>query len=255
MSETIIAALTTAERKELRARAHHLNPVVIIGDAGLTDAVLAEAARAISVHELIKLRVLGDDRELRAALMQRVCEALGCAPVQMIGKLLVVYRAKPKGEASDARDGPHVPKKIAGSGGKARAKTSPRKAAGPGRLKDDRPAAAAARPARATGRAAEGGARTESTALRASRIRFVDADAGRSGSTGRGDASGAKPAARPVAKAVGGRATVWKRIEPAQEGRPTLHKSRASKSTQGTGRPAGRTGARAANPRARTKKR
>ena len=73
--------LTPAERKELRARAHHLKPVVMIGEAGLTEAVLAEARRAIEVHELLKIRVLGDDRELRQSMMQQVCEALSCAPV------------------------------------------------------------------------------------------------------------------------------------------------------------------------------
>ncbi len=58
-------ALTPADRKALRARAHHLDPVVMIGDAGLSRAVLAEADRALGAHELIKIRVLGDDRAQR----------------------------------------------------------------------------------------------------------------------------------------------------------------------------------------------
>ena len=119
--------LTPAGRKELRARAHHLKPVVMIGEAGLTDAVLAEARRAIEVHELIKIRVLGDDRELRDALMQQICESLSCAPVQMIGKLLVVYRPRPQDAAAGGRArsrGPHVPKKAAATGGKASATRS-----------------------------------------------------------------------------------------------------------------------------------
>lgn len=122
--------LTPADRKELRARAHHLNPVVMIGEAGLTEAVLAEARRAIAVHELIKIRVLGDDRDLRSALMQQLCEALACAPVQMIGKLLVVYRPRPADEdaARSARPrGPHVPKKAAAAG-KTAASFKPRRA-------------------------------------------------------------------------------------------------------------------------------
>ena len=107
--------LTPTERKELRARAHHLDPVVLIGEAGLTEAVLAEARRAIEVHELIKIRVFGDDRELRQSMMTQLCEALACAPVQMIGKLLVVYRPKPA-EAPPRPRGPHVPKKAAAIG-------------------------------------------------------------------------------------------------------------------------------------------
>ena len=111
-------ALTPADRKALRARAHHLDPVVMIGDAGLSRAVLAEADRALDAHELIKIRVLGEDRAQRQALLTEICSALGCAAVQSIGKLLVVYRPKPI-EDSEARTGPrapHVPKKRAGAG-------------------------------------------------------------------------------------------------------------------------------------------
>lgn len=107
--------LTPAERKELRARAHHLDPVVMIGDAGLTEAVLAEVRRALEVHELIKIRVLGDDRELRQSMMLHLCKSLGCAPVQMIGKLLIVFRPRPP-EVSRRPRGPYVPKKAAASG-------------------------------------------------------------------------------------------------------------------------------------------
>lgn len=116
-AELVAPVLTPAQRKELRARAHHLNPVVMIGEAGLTEAVLAEARRAIEVHELVKVRVFGDDRALRQALMQQLCGALACAPVQMIGKLLVVYRPRPAEPAARPR-GPHVPKKAAATGAK-----------------------------------------------------------------------------------------------------------------------------------------
>ena len=88
-------ALSAAERKALRALGHHLDPVVMIGDAGLSAAVLAEAARALNAHELIKIRVLGDDRQARAQMMADLCAALGCAPVQSIGKLLLVWRPRP----------------------------------------------------------------------------------------------------------------------------------------------------------------
>lgn len=113
-------ALTPAQRKDLRAQAHHLDPVVMIGDAGLSEAVLAEANRALLAHRLIKIRVLGDDRELRQALMRELCASLGCAPVQMIGKLLVVYRPRPDDAvAPNSRPRkpgePHRPKKALGA--------------------------------------------------------------------------------------------------------------------------------------------
>jgi len=117
-------ALTPADRKALRARAHHLDPVVMIGEAGLSRAVLAEADRALNAHELIKIRVLGDDRAQRQALLTEICSALGCAAVQSIGKLLIVYRPKPIEDprASKRPRGPHVPKKLAATGA-----TTPRK--------------------------------------------------------------------------------------------------------------------------------
>jgi len=117
-------ALTPADRKALRARAHHLDPVVMIGDAGLSRAVLAEADRALGAHELIKIRVLGDDRAQRQALLTEICSALGCAPVQSIGKLLVVYRPKPIEDAAAPKRprGPHLPKKLAATGATARRK-------------------------------------------------------------------------------------------------------------------------------------
>lgn len=88
--------LSSAQRKFLKSLAHDLKPIVMIGSSGLTDAVLREASRGLDAHELIKIRVLSGDRAQRAALMLAICEALGAAPVQHIGKLLLVYRpAKP----------------------------------------------------------------------------------------------------------------------------------------------------------------
>ena len=91
--------LTSAERRALKARAHHLQPVVMIGEAGLTPEVAREIDANLKSHELIKIRVLGDDRASRAALVAAVCEATGAQPVQHIGKILVVYRRKPPEEA------------------------------------------------------------------------------------------------------------------------------------------------------------
>ncbi len=82
-------------KRELRARAHHLDPVVSIAGNGLSANVLKEIDQALKVHELIKIRVYGDDREARAAYLAQICAELDCASVQSIGKLLVVYRPNP----------------------------------------------------------------------------------------------------------------------------------------------------------------
>ena len=88
--------LTVAERKTHRAEAHHLDPVVMIGGDGLTAAVRKETDAALNAHGLIKVRVLGDDREQREAIYQDLCDSLGAAPIQHIGKLLVLWRPVPK---------------------------------------------------------------------------------------------------------------------------------------------------------------
>lgn len=88
--------LTPEQRKFLKAQAHSLKPVVMIGAQGLTEAVIQEAGRALAAHELIKIRVLGDDREAREAYLVELCAALDAAPVQHIGKLLLLYRPADK---------------------------------------------------------------------------------------------------------------------------------------------------------------
>ena len=93
-----MADLTSAERRALRARAHHLKPVVMIGNGGLTPEVTHEIEANLRSHELIKIRVLGKERGARDALMSAVCEATQAAPVQQLGKILVVYRPKPPEE-------------------------------------------------------------------------------------------------------------------------------------------------------------
>ena len=84
--------LKTAERRALRADAHHLDPVVMIGGDGLTPAVLKETDSALNAHGLIKVRVLGDDRTAREEILAQICDQLGAAPIQHIGKLLVIWR-------------------------------------------------------------------------------------------------------------------------------------------------------------------
>jgi RNA-binding protein len=86
--------LTPAERSSLRSEAHALNPVVIVGEAGLTPAVLKEIDVSLNAHGLIKVRVVGDDRDARTAMYETICEQLDAAPIQHIGKLLVLYRPK-----------------------------------------------------------------------------------------------------------------------------------------------------------------
>jgi RNA-binding protein len=86
--------LSPVERAALRADAHALNPVVMIGEAGLTPGVVKEIDASLDSHGLIKIRVFGDDREARITIYETICEQLGAAPVQHIGKLLVVYRTK-----------------------------------------------------------------------------------------------------------------------------------------------------------------
>ena len=84
--------LTTREILELKARAHHLNPVVMIGQHGLTDSVIKETDAALTAHELIKVRILGDDRTERIKICEALCEAVNAQLVQHIGKLLVLWR-------------------------------------------------------------------------------------------------------------------------------------------------------------------
>jgi RNA-binding protein len=105
-------ALTPAERRALRARAHSLRPVVMISNAGLTPEVSREIDAALKSHELIKIRVLGDERETREALVAAICEATGAQPVQQIGKILVVYRPRPPEERKPAkRRAPRKPRR------------------------------------------------------------------------------------------------------------------------------------------------
>ena len=90
--------LTTQQRKVHRAEAHNLSPVVMIGADGLSEAVLREADAALNAHGLIKIRVLGDDREAREQMYQQIADQLNAAPIQHIGKLFVLWRPIPEKE-------------------------------------------------------------------------------------------------------------------------------------------------------------
>ena len=96
--------LTPAQRKVHRAEAHHLDPVVMVGSDGLTPAVVRETDLALNAHGLIKVRVLADDRVAREAYYQQLADQLGAAPIQHIGKLLVLWRPKPEPERERSDD-------------------------------------------------------------------------------------------------------------------------------------------------------
>lgn len=91
--------LTARERAHLKARAHALEPVVQIGAAGLTEAVVAEVDRALTAHELIKVKIGGDDRAERVALGDELCSRTGAAAVHRVGKVLILWRARPEDDA------------------------------------------------------------------------------------------------------------------------------------------------------------
>lgn len=90
--------LTPAQRKDHRAEAHHLNAVVMLGADGLTPGVQAEIDAALNAHGLIKVRVQSDDRAGREIIFQTLADQLGAAPIQHIGKLLVLWRPMPEKE-------------------------------------------------------------------------------------------------------------------------------------------------------------
>jgi RNA-binding protein len=89
-------SLTVSERVVLKGRAHALSPTVMIGNAGLTESVLKEIAQTLKIHELIKIRVMSDERALRETMLETICTQLDAAPVQHIGKILVIYKPNPE---------------------------------------------------------------------------------------------------------------------------------------------------------------
>lgn len=139
-----ILELESKFRSALRAAAHPLRPVVLLGDKGLSPAVLQEIDRALDAHGLIKVRAAGEDRADRASMQTSICDTLNCAPVHILGKVLVLYRPTeadpqalkllgdkaPRGVAAlgvqpRKTDEPHVPKKLAAVGKTAPARPRP----------------------------------------------------------------------------------------------------------------------------------
>lgn len=91
-----MAGLSPARRRELKARAHDLDPVVLIGGTGLSASVLAEIDRALKSHELIKMRAQGADRSRREAMLAEICRRTGAHSIQHIGKVFVLFRENPE---------------------------------------------------------------------------------------------------------------------------------------------------------------
>lgn len=83
--------MNAAEIRKLRAAAHNLNPVVMIGQAGLTAAVLAEIDGALNAHELIKIRIRAEKEE-RMQISLKICKDTGAELIQNIGQIAVIYR-------------------------------------------------------------------------------------------------------------------------------------------------------------------
>lgn len=104
--------LTVPQRKEHRALAHHLDPVVMIGSDGATPAVKKEIDSALNAHGLIKVRVQGDDRLQRQALYLALAAELDAAPIQHIGKLLVLWRPRPEKERVENEDRMPGPREV-----------------------------------------------------------------------------------------------------------------------------------------------
>ncbi|MEZ5559674.1 MAG: ribosome assembly RNA-binding protein YhbY [Pseudomonadales bacterium] len=92
--------MDTRTRKRLRQIAHHLDPVVIVGDQGISDAVVAETVRALDDHELIKVKIHSEDRTERQQLGDTLAAACAAECIQRIGKIVVLYRKNPEPKAN-----------------------------------------------------------------------------------------------------------------------------------------------------------
>ena len=88
--------LTQEQKKQYKSIGHHLKPVLIVADNGLTEGVLAELERALADHELIKIKLNILDRESRLQTIAELCKAGTADLVQVIGKMALIYRKNPK---------------------------------------------------------------------------------------------------------------------------------------------------------------
>jgi RNA-binding protein len=88
--------LTTRERSHLKARAHALEPVVYVGQAGITEELIGEVNRALKAHELIKIRIGGADRDERVTLGDEIAAKTDATAVHRVGKVLILWRPRPQ---------------------------------------------------------------------------------------------------------------------------------------------------------------
>ena len=95
-------SLTNKDKQKLKARAHKLRPVVIVGNNGLTETVNMEIDRALTDHELIKMRINSEDREVRRAFYAEIVELHHAEIVQQVGKMAVLYRISDKVKKSSS---------------------------------------------------------------------------------------------------------------------------------------------------------
>ena len=105
-----LLTLTVLQRQNLKARAHPLKPTVMIGSAGLTPTVLGEISCALKSHELIKIRVMNEDREARVVILEQICTQLNAVTVQHIGKILVIYQ--PQEDVPERKPAQHKGKRL-----------------------------------------------------------------------------------------------------------------------------------------------
>lgn len=91
-----MASLSTQEIKHLRQIGHSLNPVVMVGSQGLTENVTEEALRALNDHELIKAKIMGEDRGIRNQTIETLAEKTQSYVVQKIGKIVLLYKKSPQ---------------------------------------------------------------------------------------------------------------------------------------------------------------
>lgn len=213
---TTALELTPARRSELRAAAHGLNPVVSISQKGLSPSVLDEIERCLKAHELIKIRVFETDRDARDALLAEICTTLAAAPVQHIGKLLVIWRPGPDDAPVRSAKGrvrpnaPYQPKKAAGAGQAAPTKRAPRT-----RPADQDKDTRGKPPAQPRARLEKGSTGRPTALARGAALGKSGAPGAAARDAGKA-AAGEKPAPRAARKAYGAQAQVGK---PARPGR------------------------------------
>jgi len=94
----IYMPLTNSQKKQLKNIGHTLKPVVTVAGNGLSEGVLKEAERAVTDHELVKIKIVVEDRDIRQQVVSELCDTLNSELVQQIGKIALIYRRSTKAE-------------------------------------------------------------------------------------------------------------------------------------------------------------